>query len=139
VNNFISNFAELKNVSIHIGIITLFCLGFFMMPSQSFACSKHSAKTEQKSCHKEKSKDNKEKDCCKTKSCKKSKKENGHCSGNCNDKSCNSTSYSSMGLPIFLEIKTKSYFADAKKQKFGFKEAYYSSGYSSIWLPPKIS
>ena len=44
-----------------------------------------------------------------------------------------------MGLPVVLEIKGKSNFAEAKKQKFGFKEAYYSPGESSIWQPPKIA
>ena len=130
----------LKNLSVHIGIIIFFCLGFFLIPNQSYACAKHSAKTEKTSCSKTKSKDSKEKDCCKTKSCKKSREDKGHCSGNCKDQSChNSNSYSSMGLPVVLEIKSKDYFAEAKKQKFGFKETYYSSGYSFIWLPPKIS
>jgi hypothetical protein len=42
-------------------------------------------------------------------------------------------------LPIPIDLKTANPFAEIKKQKFGFKEAYYSSGYSSIWQPPKIS
>ncbi len=70
--NLICNFVELKNYRIHIGILTLFCLVFFMIPSQSFACSKNSTKTE-RSCAKEKSKKSEHKKGCKDKSCKNAK------------------------------------------------------------------
>ena len=45
----------------------------------------------------------------------------------------------SLNVPTIIELKAKNHLAAAKKQKFGFKEAYYSSGFFSIWLPPKIS
>lgn len=41
--------------------------------------------------------------------------------------------------PAVIELKAKHQLAAAKKQKFGFKEAYYSSGFFSTWLPPKIN
>jgi len=126
----------LKNLSRYIGAVILFCLGFFFTPSQSYACAKKSTKTEQNSCTKGESDNSKEQDCCKIKSCEKSKEDKGHCSGSCKDKSCNNIT-SSMGLTPFVEIKS-AHSAEAKKQKIGFKEAYYSSGYSSIWQPPKI-
>ena len=129
----------LKNLSKHISFIILLCLGFFLMPSISYACAKKTTKTEQKSCSKDQSAKAEHKSSCKDKSCKKCK--DGHdCDGNCKHSSCGcSTSSSSVSLPIPIDLKTANPFAEIKKQKFGFKEAYYSSGYSSIWQPPKIS
>lgn len=100
------------------------------MPSISYACAKKTAKTEQKSCSKEKSEKSHHKENCK----------DGHdCGGECNHSSCRcSTSSSFVSLPIPFDLKVTDPFADTKKQKFGFKQAYYSSGYSSIWQPPKI-
>ena len=129
----------LKNLSKHISFVILLCLGFFLMPSISYACAKKTTKTEQKSCSKDQSAKAEHKSSCKDKSCKKCK--DGHdCDGNCKHSSCGcSTSSSSVSLPIPVDLKTAAPFAETKKQKFGFKEAYYSSGYSSIWQPPKIS
>ena len=129
----------LKNLSKNISFVILLCLGFFLMPSISYACAKKTAKTEQKSCSKEKSEKSQHKDSCKDKSCKKCK--DGHdCDGNCKHGSCGcSTSSSSVSLQIPIDLKVTTPFAETKKQKFGFKQAYYSSGYSSIWQPPKIS
>ncbi len=126
-------------MSKHISFIILLCLGFFLIPSISYACAKKTAKTEQKSCSKDQSTKAVKKDCCKTKSCKKDSEHND-CNGKCKHSSCRcSTSSSSLSLPIPLDLKTTNHFATTKKQKFGFKQAYYSSGYSSIWQPPKIS
>ena len=127
-NNLICNFVALKNYRIHIGILTLFCLVFFMMPSQSYACSKNSTKTEQSFCSKEKSKKSEHKKGFKSKSCKKCKSDKCRCGA----------LTTSLNVPTVIELKTKNHLAAAKKQKFGFKEAYYSSGFFSIWLPPKI-
>ncbi len=128
----------LKNFSIHISILTLFCLVFFMMPSQSYACSKNSTKTEQSSCSKEKTKKSEHKKGCKDKSCKKCNNDN--CGGGCTHNSCRcGASTTSLSVPPIIELKAENHFTATIKQKFGFKEAYYSSGFFSIWLPPKIS
>ena len=129
----------LKNLSKHISFVILLCLGFFLMPSISYACAKKTANTEQKSCSKDQSAKAEHKSSCKDKSCKKCK--DGHdCDGNCKHSSCGcSTSSSSVNLQIPIDLKITHPFGETKKQKFGFKQAYYSSGYSSIWQPPKIS
>ncbi|RKD16335.1 hypothetical protein BCY91_05555 [Pelobium manganitolerans] len=128
----------MKNLKIHISILLLFFLGFFLMPNQSYACSKKSTQTEQSSCSKDKSKKSKHSS-CKGKSCKKRKDSNG-CGGNCKHSSCRcAASTTSLSLPLVIEFKAKNPLAAGKKKKFGFKEAYYSSGFFSIWLPPKIS
>ena len=128
----------LKNFSKHISFVILFCLGFFLMPGISYACAKKSTKTEQSSCSNEKSKKSEHKKGCKNKSCKKCKSDN--CGGGCSHSTCRcGASTTSLSLPAVIELRAKNHFAAAKKQKFAFKEAYYSSGFFSIWLPPKIS
>ncbi|WP_336691087.1 MULTISPECIES: hypothetical protein [unclassified Chryseobacterium] len=128
----------MKTFSKHISFIILLCLAFFLIPNIGFACTKEEIKKEQKSCSKNQSTKAEKKDCCKTKSCKKDKDHND-CNGKCKHSSCRcSTSSSSLSLPIPIDLKTTNHFAEIKKQKFGFKQAYYSSGYSSIWQPPKI-
>lgn len=129
----------LKNFSKHISFVILLCLGFFLMPGVSYACAQKSTNVEQKSCSKEQSKKSEHKSSCKDKTCKNCK--NGHdCDGNCKHSSCRcSTSTSSLSLPTPIDLKITNPFAETKKQKFGFKQAYYSSGYYSIWQPPKIS
>ncbi len=129
----------LKNLSKHINWIFFLCLGFFLVPSISYACAKKTANSEQKSCPKDQSAKAEHKSSCKDKSCKKCK--DGHnCDGNCKHGSCGcSASSSSVSLTIPLDLKVTNPFAEIKKQKIAFKQTYYSSGYSSIWQPPKIS
>lgn len=129
----------LKNLSKHISVVILLCMGFFLVPSISYGCAKKLAKTEQNSNSKDQFYKAEIKDCCKTKSCKRDKDHND-CSGKCKHSSCKcSTSSSSLSLPTLVNIKTENHFAEIKTQKFGFKQAYYSSGYYSFWQPPKIS
>ena len=129
----------MENLNKHIVVVILFCLGFLLMPNQGYACSKTTTKTEQSSCSTKKDKNLKEKNCCKTKSCKESKEDTGHCNGDCKDKTCtNNTPSPSLALFSHLQIN-ELHFADVKKQKFCFKQVYYSSNYSTIWQPPKIS
>lgn len=127
----------LKNLNKHIGFAFFLCLGVFLIPSISYACAKNTASTTQKSCSKAKSTKAKE-DCCKTKSHKKDNK-NNECADNCKHSSCGcSTSSSSVSFPLPINLKVINPLAETKKQKFGFKQAYYSSCYYSIWQPPKI-
>ena len=129
----------MKNLRKHISIFVLLCIGFLILPSKTYACNKKTAKTEIRSYSNDHSSKTEKKDCCKTKSCKRDSEHND-CNGKCKHSSCRcSTSSSSLTLPIPIDLKTTNHFATTKKQKFGFKQAYYSSGYSSIWQPPKIS
>lgn len=129
----------LENWSKHICLVILLGLGFVLMPGISYACAKKSTKAEQVYCSKDPSKKTEQKECCKTKTCKKDKNQDD-CGGKCKHSSCScSTSSSSLSLPVLIDLKTKDLFAETKKLKFGFTQAYYSSGYFSIWLPPKIS
>ncbi|WP_262152769.1 hypothetical protein [Chryseobacterium foetidum] len=125
-------------MSKHISFIVLLCMGFFLMPSISYACAKKTAETEQKSYSKDKSEKSGHKDSCNKKSCKKCK-DRHNCGDNCKHSSCRcSASSTSFGLPMPIDLKTEIRFAEIKQQKFGFNQAYYSSGFSSVWQPPKI-
>ena len=129
----------LKNLRIHIGILTLLFLRFFLMPNISYACPKNATTAEKAACSKKKSAKAEHQAGCKDKSCNKCKHGKG-CGGNCKHNSCRcGASVTSLTIPTPIDLKAKYPFAAVKKQKFGFKEAYYSSGYYSIWLPPKIS
>jgi len=109
-----------------------------MMPRKSYACSKNSTKTEQSSWSKKKTKKAEHKKNCQDKSCEKCKSE--HCGGSCTHNSCKcGASISSLNIPPTIEIKVENHLPVKKKQKFGFKETYYSSSFLSIWMPPKIS
>lgn len=129
----------LKNWGKHICLVILLGMGFLLMPGFSYACAKTATKTEQTSCSKDQNKKAGQKECCKVKSCKKDKNHKD-CSGKCKHSSCScSTSSSSFSLPAPFDLETKTHFTKTKKQKFGFKQALYFSGYFSTWLPPKIS
>ena len=91
----------LKNLSKHISFVILLCLGFFLMPSISYACAKKTTKTEQKSCSKDQSAKAEHKSSCKDKSCKKCKDGGHDCNSNCKHGSCGCSISSSFHLMIF--------------------------------------
>jgi hypothetical protein len=121
----------------YIAIISVF--GFFLIPSQSYACGTKSVKTEKSCCKKSKTEKNSKKDCCKKNNSKSDKEDKG-CDGRCNNSNCScSTVHFAFALPFYAEIKAKTYFAENKKTKLYYNENYLSDGFVSIWLPPKIS
>lgn len=129
----------MKVFSKHISLVILLCLGFFLLPSITFACAKKTTKVEQKSCSKDQSIKSSKHDCDHDKSCS-TDKQHKKCGGKCKHNSCKcSTTVTSLSLPAYITFSSKKIFAETKKQKFGFKQAYYSSDISSIWQPPKIS
>jgi len=127
----------LKTFSKHISFIILLCLGFFLIPSLSYACAKKSTQAEYKSSLKDQIPKIERTDNCKTKPCENCN--DNDCTGNCKHSCCRCiTSSPAFSLPTLIYFKVTNLFAETKKQKFNFKQAYYSSGYSSIWQPPKI-
>lgn len=128
----------LKNLNKHIILGILLCFGFFLMPTLGYGCTKKTVRTEHQNYSNKQSHKTEIKDCCKTKSCK-SDKDHSDCDGKCKDSSCrcSTTSYS-LNLHIPVDIHTVNQFGEIKQEKFGFEQACYSSGFSSIWQPPKI-
>lgn len=115
--------------------LLILLLGFFLIPSHVFACGnkseKHSSKTEMS--------DKKEKkDCCESSSHSKNKSHNS-CGGKCKHSKCICTA-SCSGFSAFFAVALQfnHYNFSNEKQKFHCSETFISSGYSSLWLIPKI-
>lgn len=110
-------------------------LGFFLTPTLTYACGKSAEKTEKSCCKNETSKSDK-KDCYKSHS-QKDKNDDG-CGGKCKNPSCHCpTVCFGCTLPFTSEPKYN-VLVVSKKQFFPYSDPYISSGFHSIWLPPKI-
>lgn len=118
----------------HILLIIL-TLGFFGTPTLTYACGTKTTKTEKSCCKKsENEKDNKI-DCCK----KNHSQSDKGCEGKCKHSFCHCLIVSfAFTLPFLAELRIETYFSLNKELKFYDKEANLSSGFYSIWLPPKI-
>ena len=107
-------------------------LGFFL-PTSSYACGN---KTEKSCCKKETSSKTEKKDCCNGKH---SKDKDNSCGGKCGHSNC-TTSLITFSLISLNEIQFKNNNFDfsIEKPKFYHSETFISSGFTSVWLPPKI-
>ena len=115
-------------------IIIILMLGFFL-PTTSYACG---TKNEKSCCNKENSSKTEKKDCCNRKH---SKDKDNSCGGKCGHSNCTSSSSVNFSIISFYEINFKNNTFDfsTKKSKFYHSENFISSGFTSVWLPPKIS
>jgi len=109
-------------------------LGFFLIPEQTYACSSKKMQSKESACKKMPAGKYKAKS-----SCCKGDKHKKDCSGKCKNGLCQCAPGSSVSITVATVSDLQKRFAEFQKQTFGYKPAYYSSGYSSIWLPPKIS
>lgn len=127
----------MKNLGKHICFVILLCLGFSLMPDKSYACAKEIDKSELNSCSKDQSSKAEKKNSCKTKS---HQKDSVHhdCSGECIYNSCHCpASPLSIAVHLVTEIKNHNIFLE--KLAIDYNQSYVSSGFRTIWLPPKIS
>ncbi|HFG0566974.1 hypothetical protein [Flavobacterium psychrophilum] len=115
-------------------IIIILTLGFFLSPTLSYACG---TKTEKSCCKKETTSKTEKKDCCKGKH---SKDEDKSCGGKCGHSNCTSSTSINFSLISFYEIefKNNSFDFSAEKPKFHHSKTFISSGFTTVWLPPKI-
>ena len=119
-------------------IVLISVFGFFLIPSQSYACGTKTTKTEKSCCKKSKNEENSKKDCCKKNNSKSDKEDKG-CDGRCNNSNCSCpTVHFAFALTFYAEIKAKTYFTESKKTKLYYNENYLSDGFTSIWTPPNI-
>lgn len=118
-------------------IILIVILGFFLMPTMTFACEKIVINH---SCTKETSKSTKEDDCC-SKTNHSGDKDHDGCGGKCGHSRCGCASVCSGGITFLhdLEFKNITIGVFSLKQKFHNAETSILSGFYSIWLIPKIS
>lgn len=112
----------------------LISLGFFLNPSDTYACGKSSEKAESpktETCDSEY--DSETKKCCANGH---SEKDSEGCNGQCSDHACHCPSNSP--IPLLL---TNAQFSGGLKWSesiFYYQRTNYSSGFLSVWLPPKI-
>ncbi|WP_081625037.1 MULTISPECIES: hypothetical protein [Rhodonellum] len=116
-------------------IAMLTAIGLFLKPVESYACSSKSENTEITS-DKQSASETEKKDC--------SSKEKGpcgkhgkDCDGKCGNPACHCPTHCKSFLgtlfaPLLIVKTTLS------KPDFFYREAYYTSGFLAIWLPPKI-
>ncbi len=107
-------------------------LGFFL-PTSTYACG---TKIEKSCCKKETNPKTEKKDCCNGNH---SKDKDNSCGGKCGHSNC-TTSTVTFSLTTFneIEFKNNSFDFSAEKPKFHHSETLISSGFTSVWLPPKI-
>ena len=114
-------------------IIIILTLGVFLSPTLSYACG---TKTEKSCCKNETSSKTEKNDCCNGKH---SKNKDNSCGGKCGHSNC-TTSSVTFSIISFNEIKFKnnSFDFSTEKPKFYHSKTFISSGFTSVWLPPKI-
>lgn len=117
-------------------ILLIVVFGFLLTPTPTYACGKSHTKTEKTCCDK-KTSQTKKNDCCK-KEHSQSNHDNDGCGGKCGHSSCHCSGVNiAIALPFVSELKHTISFSE--KQSILYTETYISSGFRSIWLPPKIS
>lgn len=115
-------------------IISLTVAGFFLTPSETYACSKKSDPIEQ-SCSKDIDSKSEKKHCCNKEGSANS--DDDGCNGKCGNPACHCpTNFTSFTVPFFAQLSQVKVMLS--KSNYYYQEAYYSSGFLSIWLPPKI-
>ena len=113
--------------------IIILTLGFFLLPTLSYACG---TKTDQSCCKEKIYSKTEKKDCCNGKH---SKDKDNSCGGKCGNSNC-TTSSVTFSIIFFNEIqfKNNSFGFSEEKSKFYHSKTFMSSGFTSVWLPPKI-
>ncbi len=120
-----------KKLHLYLIILTI---GFFLLPNLNYACG---TKNEKVCCKKEISSKKLEKDCCKN---NQSKDKNKSCEGKCGHANC-TTSSTNMSIILLNEVQFNKYIFNFSTEKVKFQnfKTFISSGFTSIWLIPKIS
>jgi hypothetical protein len=117
-----------KKVFILLSVLT----GFFLLPKSTYACGSRSATVETSSC-KDMVCDQENKSCCAEHP---GRSTNDDCGGQCNHNACHCPSVCPIAIPYISAIEPFTF--GRQKQSFLFHFAL-SSGFHSIWQPPKIS
>lgn len=117
---------------LHLFIIIL-ALGIFLLPAMAYACG---TKVEKECCKKENAAKTAQTACCKNKN---SSSNNDQCNGKCGHSNCtSSSSHLSIILISEIEFTGQNAVFSAEKPRFYDSDTYISSGFTSVWLRPKI-
>jgi hypothetical protein len=120
-----------RQVFILLSVLT----GFFLMPKLTYACGANSDKVETVCCKEGRVCDQDDKSCCADHHSK--NRADDDCGGQCNHGSCHCPSVTAPALPDGEGIKRPIFIP--QKQRYYLADFVLSSGFHSIWLPPKIS
>jgi hypothetical protein len=118
---------------IYIALLTL--IGFFLTPTDIYACGSKS-ETVENTCSNQSQTEQEKKDCCDTEKgqCGKHGKD---CDGKCGNPDCHCpTSHTNFTIPFLIKFSGIKLILN--KPIFYYQDSFYSSGFLSIWLPPKI-
>ncbi|WP_251795752.1 MULTISPECIES: hypothetical protein [unclassified Arenibacter] len=116
-------------------IVFLTALGFFLTPTLSYACDSKSEKIET-ICNKQSDSEIQKKDCCNEEKGQCGKHEN-QCDGKCGNPTCQCPSHCpNFSTPFLAQFSLGKMILS--KPNFYYQDTYYSSGFLSIWQPPKI-
>ena len=116
-------------------ILVIVILGIFLIPTVTFACGSNSEKD---SCNKETSANTEKMDCCKNDNHSKNKNNEG-CNGKCGHSNCVTTSTQFSVVFFEIQFNNSNFAFSEKKSNYFNSEDNLSSGFSSLWLIPKIS
>ena len=117
---------------LHILIIIL-TLVILTVPTLSYACG---TKTEKSCCKKKTISKTEKKDCCKN---KQSKNQDDSCGGKCGHSNCTASTVNFSLISFYeIEFKNNNFYFSTDKSNFYHSETFISSGFTSVWLPPKI-
>lgn len=115
-------------------VLVIMMFGFLLMPLSTFACG---GQSEKKSCTEKTSKTPEKMDCCSNESHSKNKCDNG-CNGKCGHSNCVTTSTQFNAVIFDIKFKNHNFDFSEIKQNYFKSNTNISSGYSSLWLIPKI-
>jgi len=117
----------------YIAIFSL--IGFVLTPTATYACGSKSENTEN-TVNKQSDSKMEKKDCC-DKEKRQCGKHGKDCDGNCGNPACHCPSNcTNFTIPFFDGLSQVKVVV--RKPNFYYQDTYYSSGFLSIWLPPKI-
>lgn len=133
----------MKNI-FHI-VFLVFAFGVFITPSKTFACENMKGDASTACCKKSEVVNAHKKDCCAKKQgvkkhCTQNPKDNSKKdSDDCDQNSCSCAPTSlSFTLPATFYLENKAFNPSKVTEKSSYTETYVSSGFLSIWLPPKL-
>lgn len=126
-----SIFAEVMTKQFYIVVWIL--LGFFANPAISLACGTSSQKVEMACCS---TKSSDEMDCC-TKALD-HHDESSNCGDSCSSASCQCPTVS-MTTYLFVSNEWNTLIPTSNSNSYFYKDALTSTGFTLIWLPPKVA
>jgi hypothetical protein len=120
-----------KQVFILLSVLT----GFFLVPGVTYGCGSNPGKEAASCCQERQARGKDEQSCCAGHHSKKSA-DNDHDKG-CSHHFCHCSSVSATVLSYSDSVKH--YLLVIPKKEYHLSDFVLSSGFHSIWLPPKIS